>query len=54
MTVGPALPDETREEFVARILAAAPAPTSELMAFLRPLFPPLPPEEAQALLERAS
>lgn len=40
MTVGPALPGETCDEFVARILAAAPAPTSELMAFLRPLFPP--------------
>lgn len=51
MTVGPAFPGETREEFVARIIAAAPAPTSELMAFIRPLLPPLTPEEAQALIE---
>ena len=53
MSVGPARPDETRAQFVARVVAAAPPPTSELMATLRPLFPPVPAAEA-ANLGRAS
>jgi hypothetical protein len=42
MSVGPALPGETRQDFIRRVLDAAPKPTSELMERMRQLLPPVP------------
>lgn len=41
-------PGETREQFIARIVAASRPPTPEELADLRRLLPPVPAEHRKA------